>query len=117
MIEFRGSLLVDKNFEGGFKLKKGTVIYARETQHGWLGMYYEEKGSGHGFHLEETDFSIWTNVDGEREIIWMKEEPESPSELMRVRQLEIEEARRRVEIRSKAYHQAMAELERLVIPQ
>lgn len=113
MIEYRGMLLVDKKFEGGFNLKKGTVIYARETEHGWLGMYYNDKGSGHGFALGDSDWSIWTH-NGENEIVLMKEEPEDETELARVREIEVEQARKRVDFRTKALAEATAELERLL---
>jgi len=113
MIEYRGTLLVDKKFEGNFSLKRGTVIYARETEHGWLGMFYEEKGTGHGFALNHDDFSIWTH-NGENEIVLMREEPEDSEALARVREIEIDQARKRVDFRSKAYHDAQAELEVLL---
>ena len=64
MIERRASLW-RRATPGAFNLKKGTVIYVRETEHGWLGMYYEEKGSGHGFALNDDDFSIWVNPEGQ----------------------------------------------------
>ena len=113
MIEYRGSLLVDKKFEGNFSLKRGTVIYARETEHGWLGMYYEDKGTGHGFALKDTDFSIWTH-NGENEIVLMREEPEDEAALAKIREIEIEQARKRVDFRSRALGEATAELEALL---
>ena len=114
MIEYRGSLRKDKKFEGGFNLKAGTVIYVRETEHGWLGMYYEEKGSGHGFALADDDFSIWRNPEGENEIILMKEEPEDEAELARVREIKIDQARKRVEATTRRLHESQAELEELL---
>lgn len=114
MIEYRGSLRKDKRFEGGFNLKAGTVIYVRETDHGWIGMYYEEKGSGHGFALEGDDFSIWRNPDGQNEIILMKEEPEDQAELARVREIEIKQAHRKAAATADRAREAQAELDRLL---
>ena len=44
----------------------------------------------------------------------MAEEPEDEGELARIREIEIEQARRRVEATSKRYHEAEAELEELL---
>jgi hypothetical protein len=111
MIEMRGSLLKDKRFEGGFSLKRGTVIYVRETEAGWLGMYYEDTGSGHGFALEPDDFSIWQSPDINAEEMIVIPEPPQPEE---DREAERQLARRRVQSRIRKHREEADALEKML---
>lgn len=111
MIEYRAILWRDKKFEGGFRLAKGTIIYARETEHGWLGTYYEDKGTGHGFALEENDFSIMESADCQvNELVVMPDPPDPPESLRR----EKEAARKRLQYQIKRHRETADELEKLL---
>jgi hypothetical protein len=87
MIELRAMLRRDRNFEGGFKLKAGTIIYAREVApNEWIGMYYEDKGTGHGFNLEEEDFGVLENGLEIKEWIVTPDPPDDPEKVERERE-------------------------------
>lgn len=111
MIEYRGMLWKTKRFEGGFSLKKGTIIYVRETEHGWLGMYYEDTGSAHGFALEEDDFSILENADCQvQDLIVMPDPPEPPEKIRKEQEMQ----RKRLERQIERHRQTADELEQLL---
>jgi len=111
VIEYRAILWKDMKFEGGFKLDKGTIIYARETPRGWLGTYYEPKGSGHGFALEEDDFAIMQSADCQVEsLVVTPDPPTPPEELERQRELQ----RRRLRHQIARHLEAANELESLL---
>jgi hypothetical protein len=114
MIEYRAMLRKDRKFEGGFKLFAGTIIYARETTHGWLGTYYEDKGTGHGFALNEDDFSIFQAGDClVNELVVIPDPPTPTAEIEKEREL----ARRRLENKAKRHREAADEIEQLLSTQ
>jgi hypothetical protein len=111
MIEYRAMLMKDRKFEGGFKLDHGTIIYVRETEHGWLGMFYEAKGSGHGFALEADDFSIFHSPDIQAcELVVIPDPPEPDKEVRARQRLE----RRRLEMRIRRHREEADQLEALL---
>lgn len=98
MIEYRASLLVDKKFEGGLKLDRGTPVFVEETEAGWLGGFYPDphKHTRHCFALEPDDFSLWVRGEtGEHEIV-LTEEPPDRDEAARVAAVKQLQAERRV---------------------
>lgn len=100
MIEYRAGLSVDKKFEGGLHLPRGTMIYVRETPHGWLGTHYPDplKLSAHGFALEEHEFSIYTSGDiAQHEVIAIPDPPPSPEKAREEHELAVRRLRRRME--------------------
>lgn len=111
MIEFRAMLTKDLKFEGGFKLANRTIIYVRETPHGWLATFYEEKGTGHGFALEEDSFSLLQSSDCEIDEIVVIPDPPIPKE-----QIEQQNAlaRRRIEHKISRHREQADELEKLL---
>ena len=111
MIEYRAILMKDRKFEGGFKLARGTYVYARETEHGWTGTYYEDKGSAHSFGLDEDDFSILQSSDCQVEyLIVMPDPPDPPEKIER----EQEMSRRRLQYRIARHRETADELEKLL---
>lgn len=79
----------DMNFEGDFKLERGTMVYVRETEHGWLGMFYEPSGGGHGFALSEDQFSILTSSDiSAVQHIWIPDPPDPPEDVQKRQEME-----------------------------
>lgn len=111
MIEYRAILQKDMKFEGSFSLKRGTFVYVRETPSGWLGMYYSDKGSGHGFALEEDQFAILQSGDCQvQELVVMPDPPDPPE---RTRE-EAELARRRLEYQVKRHRETADEIEKLL---
>lgn len=114
MIEYRAILMKDRKFEGGFKLKKGTVIYAWETPSGWIGTYYEDTGSAHSFALEDGDFSIWQSGDVQAQyLVVMPDPPEPPEDIAAHRELE----RRRITRRIERHREEADQLESLLASQ
>lgn len=95
MIEWRGSLRRDIEFESGNKLKAGTIIYAEETESGWIASWYSEKGSSTCFAIDADDFSIWRRADTKIEYVVAQES--DPDEDRRTRELQVKRAQRKVE--------------------
>lgn len=111
MIEYRAMLSKTRRFYGGFTLQKGTIIYARETEAGWTGVYYEDKGSGHGFALEDDDFSILQSADCQvDELVVMPDPPDPPEKIEKAKEL----ARRRLERQIERHRETANELEKLL---
>jgi hypothetical protein len=111
MIEYRAMLRKNLKFEGGYKLDAGTIIYVRETVHGWLGTHYEPKGTGHGFALDDDAFSVLQSSDCQvQELVVMPDPPAPPEDIERQRQL----ARRRLEHQIKKHRETADELEQLL---
>lgn len=95
MIEWRGSLRRDIEFESGNKLKAGTIIYAEETEAGWIGSHYSEQGSSTCFAIDPEDFSIWRNGNTQIENVVAQES--DPEEDRRTHELQIKRAQRLIE--------------------
>jgi len=104
-------LTKEMTFQGGFSLQRGTIIYVRESEHGWWGSYYEPQGSAHSFALNEDQFSILTSADiSAEELIWMPDPPDPP-ELVSKRQ---EMERLRLNARVRRHREEAAKLESLI---
>lgn len=117
MIEHRATLLVDKKFEGGFSLKKGTPIFVEEMSGWWAGHFYPDpkKHASHSFNIEREEFSFWVRANtDEPYLVIAEEDPPDPKELARIREIEIEQARKTVEYTAKRAREAQAELEKLL---
>lgn len=122
MIERRATLLTDMKFESGLSLKKGTPIFVEEIQHSkkpslWVGHFYPDpkQHSSNSFALDRQDFSFWVRGGTDEEyLVIAEEDPPDPAEAARIREIEIHQARKRVELRAKAYHESQAELEMLL---
>jgi hypothetical protein len=115
MVEYRATLLVDKEFEGGFKLDRGTIIYAQENEDGWLGMYYEDKGAGHGFALKPEEFSI--HHRGDTGIAYLVALPPPPADVAAEQEAERQRrelAERRTRARIRTYREEADRLERML---
>lgn len=112
MIEMRAMLVKNKKFEGGFSLASGTIIYVREVQDDlWIAMYYETKGTGHGFHLENDDFSILEAGDiRAAELIVIPDPPELSEDFHARQELE----RKRIRSRIQRHREEADRLERLL---
>lgn len=113
MIEYRSMLTRDMEFEGGLKLKRGTIVYAWETPSGWIGSYYPdpESGSSHCFGMKEEDFSIFRHGDTQEEyLVVVPPEPESNEEQQARRDL----ARRRLEAKIRSHREEAERLERVL---
>lgn len=95
MIEWRGSLRREIKFESGNKLKAGTIIYAEETDAGWIASHYSETGSATCFAIEPDDFSIWRRSDTSIEYVIAQES--DPEEDKRAHELQIKRAQRKIE--------------------
>lgn len=95
MIEWRGSLRRDIEFESGNKLKAGTIIYAEETEAGWIASHYNEKGSRTCFAIGPDDFSIWKRANSKIEYVVAQES--DPEEDKRAHELQIKRAQRQIE--------------------
>ena len=117
MIERRATLLVDKKFEGGLRLKKGTPIFVQEMPSGAVGAFYPDplQHGSHCFALMPGDFSFWVRAKtDEPYLVIAEEDPPDPAELAKIRELEIAQARKRVELAAKRYGETQAELEELL---
>lgn len=111
MIEWRAVLRKNKKFEGGFRLESGTFIYVRELKSGWIGTYYEPKGTAHSFAIDTEDFSILRSADCEVEqLVMMPDPPEPPEKVEKEQEL----ARKRIEYQIKRHRQAANELAKLL---
>jgi len=95
VIEWRGSLRRDIEFESGNKLKAGTIIYAEETDAGWIASHYSEKGSSTCFAIEPDDFTIWRQGNTQIENVVAQES--DPEEHKREHELQIKRAQRLIE--------------------
>ena len=118
MIERRATLLVDKKFEGNFSLKKGTPIFVEEMKSGWwAGHYYPDptKHSSHSFNVEPDEFSLWVRANtDEPYLVIAEEDPPNEAEIAKIREIEIHQARKRVELTAERYDEARTELEELL---
>jgi len=111
MIEYRAMLWKDKKFEGGFRLTQGTPVYVRETEYGWTGSYYTDRGSCHSFALAEDDFRILQSGDTAIEqLVVIPDPPEPPEKAEKEKEMQ----RRRVAYSIKRHREAADELERLL---
>lgn len=95
MIEWRGSLRRDLEFESGNKLKAGTIIYAEETEAGWIASHYSEQGSATCFAIDPDDFSIWRRSNTSIEYVVAQES--DPEEGKRAHELQIKRVERQIE--------------------
>jgi len=117
MIQRRATLLVDKKFEGGFSLKKGTPIFVEEWPSGWTGSFYPDptKHSSHSFALDRSEFSFWVRGEtGEEYLVVAEEDPPDPEEAARIRAWEINRAQKTVDYCTKRLGEATAALEALL---
>ena len=83
----------------------------------WAGHFYPDptKHSSHTFNLDEGDFSLWVRAEtDEPYLVLAEEDPPDEAELAKIREIEIHQAQKRVELTSKRYHEAQTELEGLL---
>lgn len=112
MIEYRAILKKEISFESGFRLPAGAIIYAEETESGWIGSYYEAKGGSRCFPIDAEDFSIMQSGETGIEYLVVTPDPPEPPEERQQRQ---ELARRRIERRVERLREEADKLERTLL--
>ena len=111
MIEYRAMLRKNLDFSSGFAIPRGAFIYVRETEVGWIGTYYTDKGSAHSFALDPESFSIVQSGAYKAYELVVTPDPPTPPEKVKK---ELELAKRRIEHQIAKHRQEAEELEALL---